>query len=114
MLKVETARVFPGLRPNVLVLPHDGLLASSRLYRPASQSALGDGRRVGYQKSTNWLWLGFKNIQGFFTDKRFIFLKAKDKSGAWKLDQNPAWALDNGKALDALVRHDLLHSRASL
>ena len=114
MLKVECIQIVSGLRRNTIILPHDSLLASSRLYGQQPQLLPVERAGLRWRGNNNFIRAGFKGIQGFLTDERFIFLKAKGEIGAWKLDRNPEWALEHGKAFDALVRYDPLRSQSSL
>ncbi|KAM0797793.1 hypothetical protein BDR22DRAFT_891842 [Usnea florida] len=56
-------------------------------------------RQVGY-----WMWRGFNGIKSAFTNDDFHFLHVRGNSLVWKLAKDPAWALDDGKALDRLVK----------
>ena len=51
-----------------------------------------------------WLWRGFMGVRRAFTNEGFLYLHVKGHSRVWKLDGDPAWALEDGKALDRLVR----------
>ena len=37
----------------------------------------------------------------------FIYIQVKGRNGSWKLDKRAAWALDEGRAVDRLVKHQL-------
>lgn len=56
-------------------------------------------RQAGY-----WMWRGFVGIRSAFTTDGFYLLHVRGNNRAWKLDKEPAWALDDGKALDRLVK----------
>lgn len=56
-------------------------------------------RLVGY-----WVRRGFIGIRRAVTLKGFHYLHIRGNNRAWKLDKYPAWALDDGKALDKLVK----------
>ena len=58
-----------------------------------------------FRQGAYWIRRAFQNLQGVFFDEAFLFLKLKGKTGVLKLDRNPAWALDEGRAFDGLVRH---------
>ena len=47
---------------------------------------------------------GFNGIKRAFTNDDFYFLHVKGNNRVWKLAKDPAWALDDGKALDRLVK----------
>ena len=56
-------------------------------------------RQAGY-----WMWRGFLGVRRAFTGQGFGLLHVKGKNLNWKLDKDPAWALDDGKVLDRLVK----------
>lgn len=37
----------------------------------------------------------------------FIYMQVAGRNGTFKLDRNAAWALDDGRALDRVVKHRL-------
>ena len=52
-----------------------------------------------------FLWRGYQSLKQVFSLQGFIDLRIKGKNGSWKIDRNAAWALDDGRALDKLVKH---------
>lgn len=50
------------------------------------------------------LWKGFQGLKGAFTNNPFIYLRAKGYQGSWKLGKGEGWALDEGRALDRILR----------
>lgn len=60
-------------------------------------------RQAGY-----WMWRGFVSIRMAFTSDNFHYLHIRGKNRVWKMDKDPAWALDDGKALDRLVKVKLV------
>ena len=56
-------------------------------------------RIMGY-----WLWRGFIGVRRAFTGEGFNYLHIKGNNRVWKLDRDPAFARDDGKALDRLVK----------
>lgn len=49
---------------------------------------------------------GLRNISTMFRSDQFILLKIKGH-GVWKINGRAAWALENGKAIDKLVKATL-------
>lgn len=43
-------------------------------------------------------------IRRAFTSEGFHYLHVRGNNRVWKMDKDPAWALDDGKALDKLVK----------
>ena len=56
-------------------------------------------RQAGY-----WMWRAFVGIRSAFTGGGFHQLHVRGNNRVWKLGKDPAWALENGKALDKLVK----------
>ena len=56
-------------------------------------------RQAGY-----WIRRGVGGIRSAFTSGGFHHLHVRGNNRMWKLDKNPAWALDDGRALDKLVK----------
>ena len=57
-----------------------------------------------FRQAEYWMWRGFVGIRRAFTTEGFHLLHVRGNNRAWKMDKDPAWALDNGKALDKLVK----------
>lgn len=49
---------------------------------------------------------GLRNVSTMFRSDQFILLKIKG-GGVWKINGRAAWALENGKAIDKLVKANL-------
>ena len=56
-------------------------------------------RQAGY-----WIWRSYAAVRRALTSEQFHRIHIKGNNRAWKLDSDPAWALDEGKALDKLVK----------
>lgn len=50
------------------------------------------------------LWKVFRSFRSVFSSDRFVFLRIKGK-GVWKLNTQAAWALEEGKAIDKLIKY---------
>lgn len=66
------------------------------------ENILASPFRFGYYL----LWKVFKGFRSVFTSEKFVFMRVKG-SGVWKLNTNAAWALEDGKAIDRLIKHML-------
>lgn len=51
-----------------------------------------------------WIWRGFIGVRRAFTSEGFNYLHVKGNNRVWKMDKDPAFARDDGKALDRLVK----------
>ena len=50
------------------------------------------------------LWKGFQALKGVFARNPFIYLRAKGYNASWKLGREAGWALDEGRAIDRVVK----------
>lgn len=57
-----------------------------------------------FRQASYWMWRGYIGIRRAFTNEGFHHLHVKGHNRVWKLDSDPAWALNDGKALDRLVK----------
>ena len=119
MLRMETGLV----RSKYVEVPCDSVTFSQRLFTPPArqtaqqklatlqrekQQAQWEKERImtlPFRQAAYWTRRGFRGLQDMFSDEGWVRLRVKDRRGYWKLDQNPAWALREGKVLDDLVRH---------
>ena len=58
-----------------------------------------------FRQASYWSWKGFTSLRKLVASEGFIHLKVKGKNGVWKLDRNAAWLLEDGKAIDRLVKY---------
>lgn len=58
-----------------------------------------------FRQASYLSWKGFTGFRRFVGSESFIYLKVKGKNGVWKLDKNAAWILEDGKAIDRLVKY---------
>ncbi|KAL8944750.1 MAG: hypothetical protein Q9211_000466 [Gyalolechia sp. 1 TL-2023] len=122
-LQIESARLFPGVRPRaVSVLATDVSLSEPlhgekhggeplrvlELRRKEAEKArrLTQGNLMSLPLRQLWfhLWKGFQALKGAFTNNPFISLRAKGYQGSWKLGKGDGWALDEGRALDRILK----------
>lgn len=57
-----------------------------------------------FRQASYWMWRGFIGVRRAFTSEGFSYMHVKGYNRVWKLDREPAWAMDDGKALDKLVK----------
>ena len=57
-----------------------------------------------FRQGSYWIWRAFTYVRETWTQQRFLHLHIKGHSRTWKLFADPAWALDDGKAIDKLVK----------
>lgn len=60
-----------------------------------------------FRQAVYWIRRGFMGIRRAFSSEGFYYLHIRGNNRVWKMDKDPAWALDDGKALDKLVRINL-------
>lgn len=125
LIRIEGARLLPGVQPRSIIVPFTSLSASGWLHdsihsptsaKTIDHEAAAERRRLmerskiltlPFRQAAYFLRRGFRGLGRLFTDEGFIFLKISQTKGIWKYDKFPAWAMENGKVLDSLVRHDL-------
>ena len=113
--------MLPGIRPKSVTVPHDSATLSAPLFNSAPKmDNLARQQEIdlirGWQKNNlmtlpfreagYWTWKGLKTVKKTWNQEAFIYMRVKGKNGTWKLDSDPAWALDEGRALDRLVKHE--------
>lgn len=123
LLRIERAPASPFRQPKVVtVLPSDVTISShlfnkdpeQKLEAAIAEIAQREKRLRAFAKTNlltlpfrqagYWLWRGFVGVKRAFTREGFHYLHVKGYNRVWRLDRNPAWALDDGKAMDKLVR----------
>ena len=61
-----------------------------------------------FRQASYWIWKAFQAFKRVWTRENVIRVQIKGRNGTWKLDKEAAWLLDDGRALDRLVKHRLL------
>lgn len=125
MLRIERTPVLPGLRSKPILISCGSVSLSAKLFAPAKELSMADrverqrqqrleheflaSRRLTlpFRQAGYWTRRSFEGFQGIMFDQHYLFLKCKGHFGTWKMDRNPAWALEDGRALDSLVKHGL-------
>ncbi|KAL8923711.1 MAG: hypothetical protein Q9208_004463 [Pyrenodesmia sp. 3 TL-2023] len=122
-LQLESAPLFPGIRPRTVSVPADSVILSGhmnpdtsggiplrllelRRQRLEKAKRLREGsflllpfRQLGFH-----LWNGWQALKGSVLGEPFIYLRAKGYHGTWKVGQEAGWALDEGRAIDRIVK----------
>lgn len=124
LLRIEAAPMIPRKQPASITVPLGDVTLLSPLYERDHKLAAVDAkdtrRRYETMRELNktnimtspfrtfgfLLWKGFRGLKTLFSSEKFVFMSVKG-SGVWKLNTNAAWALENGKAIDRLIKHIL-------
>ena len=122
-LAIEYTPLVPGKRPETLLVAAGEVEASDRIYNNAnkrSEAEMAEIRRREtqmreldktrimtrpFRQANYWSWKGFMGLRKLVASEGFIYLKIKGKNGVWKLDRNAAWLLEDGTAIDRLVKY---------
>lgn len=57
-----------------------------------------------FRQASHLIWRAFLVLKSLLTPDGFIRMRVRGRNGTWKISQSAAWALDNGKVLDRLVK----------
>lgn len=115
--------MFPGIKPKTVSIPVNDIKLSRPLFQERSSvNSAGtlDARRLEAERyhklrQGNYLLLPFRQL-GFhlskgvrvvkdaFTKNPFIYLRAKGFNASWKLDKETGWALEDGRAIDRIIK----------
>ena len=125
MLRIETTVKIPGMRPTPIIVAPSRVTISSPLYgrgNRLSASTAAEVRRrleamreenrkriltMPFRKASHLVWRIFNGMRNILSSEQFVYLYISGRNGVLKIDQNAAWALDEGKAIDKLVKHPL-------
>ena len=123
LLQIERTSVLPFKQRKLVIVPPGDVTISSPVFNDDAQQKLEAAiaeiawreerlrafaktnlltlpfRQAGY-----WIWRGFVGIRSAFTVGGFHHLHVRGNNRVWKMDKDPAWALDDGKTLDKLVK----------
>lgn len=123
-LQIETASSIPGKQPSSIVVAAEDAALSSRLFQghnSISEIEKVEIRRrldkmnefnktrimtMPFRQASYLAWRGFRGARTFLSNENFIYMRLRGKNGVWKIDRNTAWSLENGRALDRLIKHD--------
>ena len=123
LLHIERTPIIPFAPSKTITVPSRDVTLSSRLFQKnreqqveaAIEKITHQEERLRAFAKTNlltlpfrqagyWMWRGFMGIRRAFTNERFHYLHVKGQNRVWKFDSDPAWALDDGRAVDNLVK----------
>ncbi|KAL8999470.1 MAG: hypothetical protein Q9169_001675 [Polycauliona sp. 2 TL-2023] len=122
VFRIESSRMFPGIKPKTVSIPVNDIRISRPLFQErssvGSSSADLEARRIEAWRKLrqgNYFLLPFRQLgfhlsKGFrgmteaFTKNPFIYLRVKGFTGSWKLDKESGWALEDGRALDRILK----------
>ena len=125
LLRIDSAEMLPRLRPKPVVAPYQDVILSEFIYTAPAKSSpaeLAAARReedrwrelaktnimtLPFRQASYWMWRGFMLVKNIIWKDSFVYVQVIGKNGTFKFDRNAAWALDNGRALDRLVKHRL-------
>ena len=123
LLQIERIPILPFRQPTLVTVPPGDVTISSHVFSDDAQQKLEAAiveitRReerlrafaktnlltLPFKKAGYWMLRHFMGIRSVFTMGEFHKLHIRKNIRAWKLDKNPVWALDDGRALDKLVK----------
>ena len=123
LLQIERIPTFPLKQRKLVIVPPGDVTISSPVFNDSTEHKLEatiaeinrrEERLRAFAKTNlltlplrqagYWMWRGFVGIRSAFTRGGYHYLHVRGNNRVWKLDKDPAWALDEGKALDKLVR----------
>ena len=119
-LQIERTPVLPFKQPKCVTVPPGDVTISSHVYHDDAEQQLmakiaerqerlqafarDSLLTLPFRQLKYWIRRGLLGIQSAFTGGRFHYLHIRGNNRVWKLDKDPAWALDDGRALDQLVK----------
>lgn len=123
LLQIERTPLIPYRKPRITTVPHTDVILSSTLFDSDSErrieAAIAEIKlreeklaafaktnlmTLPFRQAGFWIWRSFIGLRRAFTSEGFLYLHLKGNNRVWKMDRDPAWALDDGKALDRLVK----------
>ncbi|KAL8733793.1 MAG: hypothetical protein Q9181_003441 [Wetmoreana brouardii] len=125
-LQIECIRMFPGIRPKTITVPATSIHVSSPLFQERSggvplrflkerrlaqerASRLNQGNlfSLPFRQLQFLFWKGWRVVKGVFTNNPFIYLRVQGYNGTWKLGKGSGWALEEGRAIDRIVKYSV-------
>lgn len=122
MLRIERSKTIPLKAPKDVTVSSRDITISSPLFLGDDaqvQAALAKlDRQEAYDSAHDkksiltlpfrlagyWMGQGFRALRKAFTNEGFILLHIRGNNRTWKVEKDTAWALDDGKTLDRLVK----------
>jgi hypothetical protein len=120
-LEVRRSLPIPFRGPKVLEVPVGDVTLASRMQEPASQLAKAkqeeadewkrqrelDKTRIlsaPFRDFSHFAWRGFRAMSRVWIREGFMRVYLKNHTGAWKMDVQGGWSLDEGRGIDRLVK----------
>lgn len=125
MLRVDAQPTLPGRPPASIVVPSGDVKISSPLFERIEKLSVAESiearRRLDklheskktrimtfpFREAGYFTWRLFRALRTMLSAEQSVYLRVKGRNGVWKLNQNAAWALDGGKAIDRLIKNTL-------
>ncbi|MCJ1355219.1 MAG: hypothetical protein MMC33_005210 [Icmadophila ericetorum] len=122
-LKIDCTAILPGLRPRSVIVPYNHPILSSTFHTPPIKLSLAEQVELykqqevqreiersriltlPFRQASYWTYRGFRAAKKTWSKEGFIYMRVMGYNLAWKIDREAAWALEDGKAIDRLVRH---------
>lgn len=115
--------MFPGIKPKTVSVPVNDITISRPLSQERSDvgsSGTSEARRLEAERTHklrqgNYFLLpfrqfgfhlsnGIRGLKDAFTKNPFIYLRVKGFNSSWKLDMESGWALEDGRAIDRIIK----------
>lgn len=124
-LQIERADLLRRKKPSSLVVAAEDVTLSSPMFQNDDRLSEAEILEIRWRqnqiKESNktrimtapfrhanyFMWRALRGAKAFFSNEGFIYMRVNGKNGVWKINRSAAWSLENGKALDRLVKHDL-------
>ena len=125
LLQIEKAALLPGKQPYSLIVAAEDVTLSSAIFESESKRSEIERAEIKrrrdqmnelnrsrimtapFRQFSYLTWQMFIGAKSFLSPEGFIHMRVNGKNGVWKIDRSAAWSLENGKALDRLVKHNL-------
>jgi hypothetical protein len=126
-LEISVKRLIPGRGPKVVTVLSQELTLKTKLFKPVVYTSEVDMRKIeelaAKQRKLDWEYdkehlltspfrHASKGAQGVFKSIRRAltregFVKLKVKGTYYKVDITGGWALEDGKTIDRIVKHEI-------
>ncbi|KAL8694982.1 MAG: hypothetical protein Q9218_000454 [Villophora microphyllina] len=123
-LQIESTRMLPFLKPASVSVPASSVHLSRQLAQErlngiplkvlerrrlqeerARKIAKGNLFTLPFRQLSFLFGKGWRSVLAVFTDNPFIYLRVEGYNWTWKLGMDSGWALEEGRALDRIVKY---------
>lgn len=123
LLQIERTRSIPFVKPRTYTVPCRDITISSPLFLGGEKQVQAEIRELQRQERRYlylnkeisprtypfrvlgyWTTLFFNGIRKAFTNRGLINFHIKGNNLSWKMETEAAWALEEGRALDGIVK----------